>query len=294
MTRIFKQILALFFTIAFLSTNFTIFIYAEGIEENEDFEEREHYNALIKATNREELTFDEKQWLFGDGDKITGIISAEEVKAFNQGTASFSFGIDLNQILKQHRTSPEFDLYAAFVLYEGAGKFYTCEFSVLDDPVIAADEIRKTAKSGLRGISRRHGGLMDSDEKDESDTLSENTRITGIQIFELMNFNREWLETQPSDYTAIINSTAFIQKFAVIDSTENGWHEYNHDQWNAPKKRGMMLISFMSKRTAPSRQAPSPLTESATNSMKAAFVKGSIPALQIRGKDDSIGKTVSF
>lgn len=233
MSRILWKTLVLLCAFWVLITNFNSYAYAESSEAESD--EIMHYEALMKAADRKEMTFDEKQWLFGDGDKMTGIPTKTETEMFRKGSAAFSFGCDLSLIAEEHRAALELDIYAIFVLYEDAGKFYTCEFSVLENPVIFSDEIKKSARPGLQGITREHGGTAKSDQNQEW-VLPE---ITGIQIFELTYYNhsRE-LNNMPSDYVAILNSLPFITKFSVIDVSQNGWTEYMHDYWNAePEER---------------------------------------------------------
>ncbi|MCM1333760.1 MAG: hypothetical protein NC084_04605 [Bacteroides sp.] len=234
MKHYFKSFFAVFCLLIGFTANGTT---AAAVREAEiDDGDREHYNALLHAVDRAEVSFDEYQWLCGDGDKLTGVPSRAETELFNEGSAVFSFTCDLSRIAEEHRTSPEFDLYAVFVLHEDVGKYYTCEFSVLKNSIITSEEIKKAARLGQAGIASEVERLINAGwiEPGQEDEEVELPSITGIEIYERMDFNRaEWFKGQPADYPATINEEHFIQRFSVIDPSKRGWTETTHDRWNA-------------------------------------------------------------
>ncbi|MCM1333491.1 MAG: hypothetical protein NC084_03305 [Bacteroides sp.] len=160
-------------------------------------DEEAHYRALHKAVNREKMT-DEEIWRVVDFGGVK-VLSAAETESFNRGNAVLSFGYNKEWVAEERGLSSAYDLTAVFTLYESAETAYTCEFSVLKDPVISAEEVKKAAN------------------------LPQNTEITAIRISERTKH-------------AARNYSSVIRKYSVVNTETSGWVECTHDKWNAEKE----------------------------------------------------------
>ena len=202
--------LALLLSVGMLSANASaqkVSIQNE-LDETETIEYEEAYRSLIKITNGKGNSKDYNK-IVSEGDTGIAVLSSDEIGLLYDEKNAISFDVDWSLLKTEHRTSPNFHLYAIVEMWTSAFDYYECQVDLTDNQLLSSGDL-----FALAGVP--------TDEK-----------INAVSVMQKNSRDEEFIKNQPLDYKMVIwGYEPLITGVRVIDTSKKGWINITKSQWN--------------------------------------------------------------